>query len=114
MKDTVGVFSENLLTTLYSPSLVVLAGDNASSPDSSGSPGGDETDLSSGGRVPLDGRRLSDMLMVSSSVGMLDGVHTHTAHLRPAVPLGLVLEVCTARLQDRLLDPSTAGDDSNH
>lgn len=54
------------------------------------------------------------MLMVTSSVGMFNGVHTHTTHLGPAVTLGLVLEVGTASLEDRLLDTSTTGDDTDH
>ena len=54
------------------------------------------------------------MLMVTSSVRMLDGVHSHTTHLRPAVPLGLVLVVRASGLQHGLVDPTSAGDDANH
>ena len=53
-----------------------------SSPDSSGPPGGDETDLLTGGGPSLDGGRLTNMLVVTSSVGMLNGVHCHTTHLK--------------------------------
>ena len=57
--------------------------------DSSGPSGGDETDLLTGGGTSLDGRSLSDVLMVTTTVGMLDGVHGHTSDLGPAVPLHL-------------------------
>ena len=57
--------------------------------DSAGSSGGDETDLLTSGGTSLDGRSLSDVLMVTTTVGMFDGVHGHTSDLRPAVPLDL-------------------------
>ena len=53
------------------------------------------------------------MLVVTTTVGMLDGVHGHTTHLRPAVTLDLVLVVSTTSLQHGLVDTSTSGDDAN-
>ena len=53
------------------------------------------------------------MLVVTTTVGMLDGVHGHTTHLGPAVPLHLVFVVGTAGLQDGLVDTSTSGHDAN-
>jgi len=53
------------------------------------------------------------MLVVTTTVGMLDGVHGHTTHLRPAVTLDLVLVVSTTGLQHGLVDTSTSGDDAN-
>ena len=85
-----------------------------STANSSGSPGGDETDLATGARSALHRRRLADVLMVSTTVRMLDGVHGHTAYLRPAVALGLVLVVGASGLQHGLVDPATAGDDADH
>ena len=41
------------------------------------------------------------MLLVSSSVGMLDRVHCHTTDLGPAVTLGLVLVVRASGLECR-------------
>merc|ERR1719463_636435 len=52
--------------------------------------------------------------MVTTTVRMLDGVHGHTTNLRPGVPLSLVLEVGSAGLQQRLVDSSSAGDDTDH
>merc|ERR1719220_2542192 len=50
------------------------------------------------------------MLMVTTTVGMLDGVHRHTSDLGPAVPLDSVLVVRTAGLQHGLVDPTASGD----
>merc|ERR1719210_2135182 len=49
------------------------------------------------------------MLMVTTTVGMLDGVHGHTSDLRPAVPLDSVLVVRTTSLQHGLVDTTTTG-----
>jgi len=77
------------------------------------SSGGDETDLSSSGGRSADGGRLSDVLMVTTTVGMLDGVHGHTSHLGPAVSLGLVFVVGISGLQHRLIESTSASHDSN-
>ena len=53
------------------------------------------------------------MLMVSSSVRMVDGVHSNTTSAGPVVTLGLELVVRTAGLEQRLVDPSTTSDDTN-
>ena len=54
------------------------------------------------------------MLMVTTTVGMLDGVHGHTTDLGPAVPLGLELVVGATGLQHGLVDTAAAGDDADH
>ena len=61
----------------------------ASTSDETSSAGGDETDLSTRGGRPLDGTGRANMLMVTTTVGMLHGVHSHTSHSGPAVPLDL-------------------------
>ena len=53
------------------------------------------------------------MLVVTTTVGMLDRVHGHTTDLGPAVPLDLVLVVRAAGLQDGLVDTTAAGDDAD-
>ena len=55
---------------------------------------------------------MSNVLVVTSSVGMLDGVHGNTPHARPAVSLGLVLMVSTSSLEHGLVGTSTASDDA--
>lgn len=53
------------------------------------------------------------MLVVSSSVRMVHGVHSNTTSTGPVVPLGLELVECTASLEQRLVDPSTTSNDTN-
>jgi len=91
----------------------LVLGDLSGSSDETGSSGGDETDLGSGRRFSAASRRVTDMLMVSSSEGMLDGVHGNTTHLWPAVALHLVLVVCTTSLEKRLIDTSTTGNNAD-
>merc|ERR1719336_3171587 len=60
-----------------------------------------------------DSGGLTNVLMVTTTVGMLDRVHGHTTDLGPAVPLDLVLVVRAAGLQDGLVDTTAAGDDAD-
>ena len=52
--------------------------------------------------------------MVTTSVGMLNGVHGNTSNLGPAVTLNLVLVVLVTGLQDGLVNSSTASNHTNH
>ena len=61
--------------------ILVSASNDLSSSDSSGSPGSDETDLLTSAGAPPDGGGLTDVLMVTSSVRMLHGVHSNTTNL---------------------------------
>jgi len=54
------------------------------------------------------------MLMVTSSVRMVDRVHGHTTGLGPAIPLNLVLVHGTRSLKERLVGSSTTSNDTNH
>merc|ERR1712002_1243567 len=54
------------------------------------------------------------MLMVTTTVGMLDGVHSNTTNLRPAVALNPVLVVGTASLQHGLINTATTSNNANH
>jgi len=76
-------------------------------------PGGNETHLLTWGCEPLDGRGVTDMLVVTTTVRMLNGVHCHTTHLWPRVPLGLVFVVGNAGLEHWLLCASSARDLTN-
>lgn len=57
---------------------------------------------------------LANVLMVSSSEGMLHRVERNTTHLGPLVPLGLVLVVGITSLHHGLVDTPTTRDDPNH
>jgi hypothetical protein len=57
---------------------------------------------------------MTDMLMVTTTMRMLNRIHSHTTHLRPAVPLHSELVVSITSLQHGLLGPSSTGNLSNH
>jgi len=84
------------------------------SAETTGASGGDETDLLSSGRVSLDRRRMSDVLVVTSSVRMVNRVHADTTNFGPLVTLGLVFEVGAASLEDGLVDTTASRHDSDH
>merc|ERR1712212_660857 len=49
-----------------------------------------------------------------AKLGMLNGVHGNTSHLRPAVSLYPVFMISTTSLQDRLVNTSTTSNNTNH
>merc|ERR1712203_949024 len=53
------------------------------------------------------------MLMVTTTVGMLDGVHGHTSDPGPAVPLDSVLVVSSAGLEHGLVATTATSDDAD-
>ena len=61
-------------------------------------PGGNETGLLSLDGVPRDGRRLTDMLVVTTTVRVIDGVHGNTTGLGPVVALDSELVLGTRGL----------------
>lgn len=91
--------------------IVALDFDFATS-DTTSPPGCDETDLATSRGGPLDRRGFTDVLMVTTSVGMLHRVHGHTSDNGPAVALSLVLVVRTTGLQDGLVDTATSSHDT--
>jgi len=50
------------------------------------------------------------VLMVTTTVGMFDGVHSNTSHLWPAVPLHSEFVVSPTSFEHRFIDPSATGD----
>merc|ERR1719231_866170 len=73
----------------------------------------DEADLLAGHAVAAHGRRMTDVLVVTTTVGVLDGVHRDATRLGPRVALGLVLVEGAAGLEHRLVDTATARDNAN-
>jgi hypothetical protein len=57
---------------------------------------------------------VANVLVVSTTVRVLHGVHGNTSDLGPLVTFGLVLVVRNTSLQDRLVHASTTSDDANH
>jgi len=53
------------------------------------------------------------MLMITSTVGMFNGVHAHTTDLGPAVTFHLVLVVSTSSFQQGFVDTTSACNDTH-
>jgi len=75
---------------------------------------GNETNLLSGNSVALARGSVTNVLMITTTVGMLDGVHRHTTHLGPALALDSVLVVAASCLEHRLVEASASSDDANN
>jgi hypothetical protein len=52
------------------------------------------------------------MLMVTTTEGMVNWIHTYGAYAWPAVSLGLVLPVGSSSLQDWFIDTTTASNNT--
>merc|ERR1719189_1819229 len=98
----------------FPPLILPVLVHDLSSPDSSSPPGSDQTDLATSAGSSLDSRGLTNMLVVTTTMGMLHRVHSHTTYLRPAVPLDLVLMVRTSSLQHGLVNTASTSNNTNH
>jgi len=88
--------------------------DDSGTSDSTGSSGGDKTDLFTWRGVSSDGRWFTDMLVVSSSVWMLDWIFGDTSNLWPAVSLDSEFVVGSSGFEHWFINSSTTGDESKH
>ena len=96
-------------------SLVVLdEGDLASTANDTGSSGGDETNLLTAGSVSPGGRGVTNVLMVTTTVRMFDGVHGNTSDDGPIALLGVGLVVSLVGLEHRLIASSATGANADH
>merc|ERR1719466_606029 len=93
--------------------LLLRISDLGSTTDTTGTAGSDETDLSTGGGVTAYGGWETDMLMISTTVGMFNGIHTNSSNLGPAVSFHLVLVVGTTGLQQRFVDTTSTRNDTH-
>ena len=105
---------EGRCLAIGSHSILLLEKKLAASSDGTGSLGGNETALLTAGGVPSGRGGVTHMLMVTTTVRMLDGVHSDTSNSGPISLLGVrpvVASVCT---EHRLIGSLTASDDTNH
>ena len=75
---------------------------------------GNKTDLLTRASTSTAGRRLTNVLMVTTTVRVIDRVHTDTADLRPLVALHSVLVVAATSLQHGLIHTTTTSDETDH
>jgi len=78
-----------------------------------GTPGTDETNLTTSRSLLADSGRTTNVLVVTSSEGMLYRVLGNTTNLGPAVTLHGVLVVGTSSLKQRLVSTSTSGNNTD-
>ena len=75
--------------------------------------GGDQTDLLARGAVAGDGRGVTNVLMVTTTVRVLNGVAGNTTNLGPAVALDAEAVVGVTGLEDGLFDTATTSDETD-
>ena len=85
-----------------------------SSSDKTSSSGGNKSYLDTWWCVSGKGTWVTNMLLVTSSVGMVYGVHSHTSHSWPVLSLRFVLVEDSSSFKDWFVGSSSSGDDSNH
>ncbi len=86
----------------------------ASTSDDTGSLGSDETALLTAGSVSSGSCWVTNVLMVTTTVRMLDGVHSDTSNSGPVSLLGVGLVVGAVSSEERLIGSLSASADSNH
>jgi hypothetical protein len=78
-----------------------------------GTAGSNHTNLLTGDGVALDSGGVTDVLVITTTVRVLNGVHSHTTDHRPPVALSGVLVVSTASFEHGLINTTTASDEAN-
>ncbi len=87
----------------------------STSSNETGSSGGHETSLLTAGSVSADGRGVTDVLLVTTTMRMVDGVHSNTSNSGPcSSSLGLPSVVGVSSLADGLVGSATTGDEADH
>lgn len=103
----------DFLTLTRTTNLIPVLAKLLDSAKTSGTPGTDKTDLTSSRSLLADSGRTTNVLVVTSSEGMLHGVLGNTTNLGPAVTLHGVLVVGTSSLKQRLVSTSTSGNNTD-
>jgi len=90
-------------------SLEILTTSNSTSSSS-----GNKTDLSTGRSVSTDSRWDTDVLLVTTTERMVNGVHGNSSNLRPSLSESLHLVEDSTSLQDRLISSFSGSNKSDH
>lgn len=94
--------------------LLLVGLDNAGTAETTSTAGSNETNLLAGRSRPADSGSVTNVLMVTTTMGMLNRVHGNTTDLRPLVALSLVLVESTTSLEHRLLSTTTTSNLANN
>jgi hypothetical protein len=97
---------------LFNSSFELL--DISTTSNSTSSSGGNKTDLSTRGSVSADSRGNTHVLLVTTTEGMVNGIHGNSSDLRPSLSESLHLVVNSTGLEDRLINSFTGGNETNH
>ena len=81
--------------------------------ETAGTAGGDQTDLLSRAAVTGDSGGVTNVLMVTTTMGMFNGVTGNTTDLGPAVTLDAEAVVRVTGLEDGLFDTATTSDEAD-
>ena len=76
--------------------------------------GSNLSDLGASRAVSLDGTGLTHVLLVTTTVRVVNGVHRYSTHSGPLVSLRPVLVERTAGLEKGLVGAAAAGDEADH
>ena len=93
--------------------LISLLDDDLRASKSTGSSGGDQTDLLTRDSEARHSSGMTNVLMVTTTVRVIDGVHCDTSNLGPAVALDSVLVELVTSLQDGLVNTTATGDQTD-
>jgi len=88
--------------------------DFAATSDETSSSGGDETTFLSAWGISTGGCWMTNVLMVTTTVRMLDWVHGNTSNSWPVPLLGVGFVVRLVSLEERLVGSLSSGDNSDH
>jgi len=94
--------------------LCLLDGGSLATSDEAGSARSNETDLLAVWGGSGHSARVTDVLVVTTTMRVIDGVHRNTSHSGPLLLLCAVLEVRVVGLQDGLVGSLAASDDADH
>jgi len=103
-----------LLLSLVSCLFIIESLDVSASSNGTSSSGGNKTDLSTRGSISADGGRNTDVLLVTTTEGMVNGIHGNSSNSRPSLSESLHLVVNSTSLKDRLIDSFSGGNQTNH
>ena len=92
----------------------LLLDDIFSTSSITGSSSGDQTSLLTWASQSINGRSMTNMLMVTTTVWMLDGIHSDTSNLWPILSLIFKFEFGNTSLKQWLIGSTTTGDDTDH
>jgi hypothetical protein len=103
----------NYSVTLDNKIFSKLTGDLLCTTQKTGTSGSNETNLLTRGGITRDSRGVTNVLMVTTTVGVINRVHGNTTSLWPAVSLESVLVEGATSLEQGLINTTTAGNDTN-